>query len=81
MKVKRLKELLNNLDDDLEIFIRNSNNICGTIGELQQVEKTFYGFVGIDIPCIVLNTPYSKILEMTDDEENYVDYIETDGKK
>lgn len=31
MKVKRLKELLNNLDDDLEIFIRNSNNICGNI--------------------------------------------------
>lgn len=39
MKVKRLKELLNNLDDDLEVFIRNSNNICGTIGELEQVDK------------------------------------------
>lgn len=81
MKVKRLKEIINNLDDDLEIFIRNSNNICGTIGELEQVEKTFYGFFGSDIPCIVLNTPYSKKLEITDDEENYIDYIETDGKK
>ena len=81
MKVKRLKEILNSLDDDLEIFIRNSSNICGTIGELEQVEKTFYGFFGSDIPCIVLNTSYSKELEMTDDEENYIDYIETDGKK
>lgn len=81
MKAKRLKEILNNLDDNLEIFIRNSNNFCGNIGELEQIEKTFYGFFGRDIPCIVLNTPYSKRLEMTDDEENYIDYIETDKKK
>lgn len=81
MKVKRLKEILNNLDDDLEVFIRNSLNICGTIGELEQVEKSFYGFFGEDIPCLILNTSYSKILEETDDEEKYIDYIESDNKK
>lgn len=81
MKVKRLKEILNNLDDDLEVFIRNSHNICGTIGELEQVEKSFYGFLGEDTACLILNTPYSKKLEMTDDEENYIDYIETDNRK
>ena len=53
MKVKRLKEILNNLDDNLEVFIRNSLNICGTIGELEQVEKSFYGFFGEDIPCLM----------------------------
>lgn len=81
MKVKRLKEILNNLDDDLEVFIRNSYNICGTIGELEQVEKSFYGFFGEDVYCLILNTSYSKKLEITDDEENYIDYIETDNKK
>lgn len=81
MKVKRLKKILNNLDDNLEVFIRNSYNICGTIGELEQVEKSFYGFFGEDVPCLILNTFYSKKLEMTDDEENYIDYIETDNKK
>ena len=81
MKVKRLKKILNNLDDNLEVFIRNSYNIFGTIGELEQVEKSFYGFFGEDVPCLILNTSYSKKLEMTDDEENYIDYIETDNKK
>lgn len=81
MKVKRLKEILNNLDDDLEIFIRNSNNLCGNISELEQVEKSYYGFFGSDIPCLILNTPFSKELETTDDLENYIDYIETTGVK
>ncbi len=44
MKVKRLKEILSKLDDDLEIFIRNSVNICGNIADLYQVEKSTYGF-------------------------------------
>lgn len=81
MKVKRLKEILNNLDDDLEIFIRNSNNLCGNISELEQVEKTYYGFFGKDIPCLILNTPFSKELETTEDLDSYIDYIETkEGK-
>lgn len=81
MKVKRLKELLSNLDDDLEIFIRNSHNICGTIGDLDQVEKGFYSFFGSGIPCVILNTSHSKELECTEDEygdEIIIDYIETD---
>lgn len=46
MKIGRLKEILSSLDDDLEIFIRNSVNICGNIGELYQIEKSTYGFMG-----------------------------------
>ena len=46
MKVKRLKELLNAIDNDLEIFIRNTNNLCGNISELEQVEKSYYAFLG-----------------------------------
>ena len=60
MEVKRLKEILNELDDNLEIFIRNSVNICGNISELEQVEKSEYGFFGKNIDCIILNTEPSK---------------------
>ena len=81
MKVKRLKELLNAIDNDLEIFIRNTNNLCGNISELEQVEKSYYAFLGKNIPCLILNTSFSKELELTDDLENYIDYIETTGVK
>lgn len=80
MKIGRLKEILSNLDDDLEIFIRNSVNICGNIGELYQIEKSTYGFMGDSVDCIILNTYYSKNLE-EDDNENIIDYIETSGLK
>ena len=60
MKVKRLKEILNELDDDLEIFIRNSVNICGNIADLYQVEKSTYGFMGDSIDCVILNTCHAK---------------------
>jgi hypothetical protein len=66
MTVKRLKELLKDLPDDLEIYIRNSCNICGNISDLDQVEKSYYGFFGTSMPCIILNTQHiDKKLEET----------------
>ena len=49
MKAKRLKELLETIDDNTEIFIRNTVNICGNISELEQVEESSYGFFGKSI--------------------------------
>lgn len=82
MKVKRLKELLNKFEDDTEIFIRNSVNICGNIAELEQVEKSTYGCLGHSFPCIILNTYQSKGDDMEDTEDGeIIDYIENDGIK
>ena len=75
MKVKRLKELLANLDDDLEIFVRNSVNPVGNIQELEQTELSTYGFFGESIPCLILNSDSSKELE-TDENEEVMDFIE-----
>lgn len=76
MKVGRLKEILSNLDNDLEIFIRNSHNLCGNIGELYQVEKSTYGFMGDSVDCIILNTAHT-VKEIEEDEEgNIIDYTE-----
>lgn len=74
MKVKRLKELLDGMDDDLEIFIRNSFNICGNIGGLEQVEVASYGFFGESIPCLIFNTDVAKEIE-TNENDEYLDFI------
>lgn len=84
MTVKRLKELLKDLPDDLEVHIRNSHNICGNIADLEQVEKSYYGFFGTPIPCIILNTEFTdKEVEETGlDIPFFYDYVEyeEDGK-
>ena len=74
MKAKRLKELLEIVDDNTEIFIRNTVNICGGISELERVEESSYGFFGKSIPCVILNTSNSKEIELNDDEE-IIDFI------
>lgn len=74
MKAKRLKEIVNSIDDDTEVFIRNSVNPCGNIQELEQVEVSTYGFFGKDIPCLILNTDSSKEIE-TYEEDEYIDFI------
>ena len=73
MKVKRLKEILNNLDDDLDVMIRNSVNICGNISELAQLEKSAYGFFGSEIPCIILNSDVNLKLDEEDNSEEYIE--------
>jgi len=69
MKAKRLKEIFKDIDDDVEIFVRNSVNPCGNIQELEQVEMSTYGFFGSSIKCLILNTDSSKELEQNEDEE------------
>ena len=59
MKVKELIKLLEQVNGEDEVFIRNSVNPCGTIGELIQVEKGQYGFMGVRIDCILFNTEYA----------------------
>ncbi len=77
MKAKRLKELLETIDDNTEIFIRNTVNICGNITELEQVEESSYGFFGKSIPCVILNTINSKEIELDDDDE-IIDFIKSE---
>ena len=74
MKIKRLKEIVNELDDGLEVFVRNSVNPVGNIQELSQIEKSSYGFFGESIPCLILNTDSSKELE-TAENDDIIDFI------
>ena len=75
MKLGRLKEIIKGMDDDdIEIFVRNSNNICGNMGYLEQIEVSTYGSFGIDMPCLILNADNSKEIE-TNEEDEYIDII------
>jgi hypothetical protein len=74
MKAKRLKGIVNSIDDDFDIFIRNSVNPCGSIQQLEQVEVSTYGFFGKDIPCLILNTDNAKKIE-TNEEGESIDLI------
>ena len=74
MKAKRFKEILENIDDDMEIFIRNSVNPLGNISSLDQAESSSYGFFGESIPCLILNTDASKEIEANKHGE-YIDFI------
>lgn len=76
MKVKKLKDIINSLDDNLDIFIRNSVNICGGVSELEQVEKATYGFFGDSIPCLILNTCHADIDLERDKEGKALDFVE-----
>lgn len=76
MKAKRLKEIISNIDDDTEIFIRNSVNVCGNIQALEQVEVSTYGFFGVSEHCLILNTDSSTEIETTEDDR-YIDFIDT----
>lgn len=60
MRAKELKELIKNVDDNIEVFVRNSVNICGNIQELAEVEIATYGFFGTSLPCVILNTDSSE---------------------
>lgn len=80
MKTKRLKEIITNIDDDTEIFIRNIVNVCGNIADLDQVEKSMYSSFGMSRPCIILNTSNSKKMELNDNEE-IIDFIKSESKK
>lgn len=74
MNAKRLKEILESVDDELEIFVRNSVNTCGNIQELEQAELSTYGFFGSDISCLILNTDSSKKLEISEEDE-VIDFV------
>lgn len=74
MKGKRLKELVNMIGDNDDVFIRNSVNPCGNISELDQLEVSSYSFFGKSIPCVILNTSNSKEIEVDKDDE-IIDFI------
>lgn len=53
MKVKELKEILNNFPDNLEVMTKKTE-IFGNVGYVFSVKESTYGFFGADVPCVLL---------------------------
>ena len=54
MKVKDLKEQIDSVPDDIEVFIRCCINPCGNIVEAKSANKDTYGFFGKAIDCVII---------------------------
>lgn len=63
MKVKDLKEALQDIDDDIEVFIANSFNICGNISGLCEVRSDEYSSMGALCPCIILDSEQNVLFD------------------
>ena len=54
LKVKDLKKQIEDLPDDMEVFIRCHVNPCGNIENAGIASKSEYGFFGKAIPCVII---------------------------
>ena len=83
MNVKRLKELIKDLPDDQDVYIRNSFNCCGNCADLEQVELDYIYFFGDPYPAVFLNTQHTeKQLERTGlDEPFFYEFVDKQKKE
>lgn len=58
MTVKELRDALKNFDDDVEVMTKKTE-IFGNIGNVNSVKQDTYGFLGADLPCILLTDEYA----------------------
>ena len=54
MNVKQLRENIEGLPDDMDVFIRCHSNPCGNISGAEKINKDSYGFFGEKIPCVII---------------------------
>ena len=59
MTVKELKIALNGFDDDIEVMTKKTE-IFGNVGFVNSVRKDTYGFLGSDVPCVLLTDEYAE---------------------
>ena len=53
MIVKELREALSKFPDDMEVLTKKTE-LLGNVGCIFSVRKSSYGFLGADIPCVLL---------------------------
>lgn len=75
MKIGTLRELIKDMDDNIEVFIRNSSNPFGNISDLEQIELSNYQMFGTKCPCIILNTENTDKRLPLDENGNYKELV------
>lgn len=59
MTVKELKESLSHYPDDYDVMTKKTE-ILGNVGEVNSLRQDSYGFLGADIPCVLLTDEYAR---------------------
>lgn len=54
LKVGALKEMLKDVPDNINVYIRCCYNLCGNTVEAGEAKLTTYGFFGKDISCVII---------------------------
>ena len=57
MTVKELRDALKDYDDDIEVMTKKTE-IFGNVAYVNSVIKDSYGFLGVDIPCVLLTDEF-----------------------
>ena len=57
MTVKELCDALKDFDDDVEVMTKKTE-IFGTVAYVNSVRADSYGFLGVDVPCVLLTDEY-----------------------
>ena len=58
MTVKELRDALKDFEDDIDVMTKKTE-ILGNIGCVNSVKQDTYGFLGADLPCILLTDEYA----------------------
>lgn len=56
LKVGDIKKALENMPDDMEVYIHNTINPCGNISELGKIQEDVYASFGKTYPCLILKS-------------------------
>lgn len=54
MNVDELRQQLEGVDGDTEVFLRCVPNPCGNITEAGRADLSRYGFFGKSLPCVII---------------------------
>lgn len=58
MTVKDLRKALNDYPDDMEVLTKKTE-LLGTVGYVNGVKEDSYGFLGVDVPCVLLTDEFN----------------------
>jgi len=59
MNVKELRDILKDFDDDDEVITKKTEKV-GNVGFVNSVRKDTYGFLGSELPCMLLTDEYAE---------------------
>lgn len=54
MTIGEFKEIIKDVDDNVELCIRHKS-LIGDVIEVSSAEVTTYGFFGKELPCVILD--------------------------